>query len=1295
MKTRSWKKLSIILGILVVVGILIVLITPKIVDLNHYKGLIVAEVAKAVGGQVKLGRISWGITHRIWLEIDGFSIINASAFAGDVKLTRLYISISIPPLLNKKVVVQNLQIESSEVKLRLEPETKDTVPTADGTKFAGVHLPVGIEIQQMAVAIKRFELVDALTLPGQTLVHVFSNVDLAVTNVAPEEVMAFNLSLRDKAPSGIGSLKAQGTFSGLTKILTLEHPDLKLKAALNMLHVDAIKPYLKNKRLRNQLAGSISMEVNYEGDMGQNLRAQGAIDLSQLTYTNFSLWDTALPGQNTTVTFKINLDPQNLTAEKIALTLGTLSLDARGVLHSWNKAPVIKNAEFSSDLPLVDLIPLIPWKQLGENAAVIRPILEEGGKVALKKLILPEISLAKLPATLIDLVSEIEMTARIAGVSMQPTPKIPKIQNIEGTVQLANGIAKVQGLTARIASVDLPPIYANITNLLEKPKIDAKINGRLKLDAIDDEKFQKLLEKIGLKKVAGAADLDLIVELETARPADFKIRGNIGLKDFQVKTVYTPAFIHGLNAKVAIKPAVVNISRASAIVALPAAATSADGHFTLNIQGRVDDWRRKPSVTLQNVKTSQISLLLLASMVPWEKLGQSAKPVKEILDAGGFIAIEALSLPAIDLSKLPKDPKHLLPRVKLAASVTDITVPRGLSPIRIEGITGRVNLEKNVLVAENVHSRLGAIALPILKIRATDILDHFKITLRAKGPLQVADAGDEQVEKLLLEYGLKSLSVSADIDMSADFDQRKLKDWTANGSLVFNDVRAQTHPAAVVLDGLKGQVIFSREKTINITAQDITARINQAPVRLSGKILSIGSPEMLVSAKAYAGKMDLSHLSELLPALKEMKLEGTLDMDLDMHVPYSAPAKSRLKGTVTIRNAGFQLAASNLAVAKGNLNLELKGNSANIKTLTIQVNDQKVALSGQISNPVEPKIKMLVTSPDLNLDRLLPPDKAAKPSSTPAKGKEDQSAKKPVTGKKTGKAELPSVARKLTADLQVQADRGQYRGLQFKKLKLDLLYKRGVIENYDVNFGIDKGHIAAKGSADMRDPDHIRFTVDPNISALPLETVTQTLGIDNLPLNGPLTLKGQLQGRTGNTSEILGSLNGKLDASLGPGNLNKVGKAGNFIAKLSSMAHISSLFSGRLFKDLSNRGIPFETITTQTSFKKGTLNLNKLHFGSDAMTVDGQGTIDLINQNLNMEALLVPLATVDDALQYIPIVGQALGAVTKIQINVEGPLEDPKIHTAEASNVGKSLETEVNEPKTIFEDVRKGLMKIF
>jgi hypothetical protein len=1291
MKTRGSKKAGILLGAIVLVLIIIALAAPLILDLNRYHGLIVSEVEKAVGGTVKLGRISWGVAHRVWLEVDGFSVVGASAFPGDVKLTRLYTSISIPQLLTKKVVLKNLRLELSEVNFRLQPVAKDIGPSAGGTYPTGVHLPVEIEIQQMAVAIKRLELDDALSLPGQTLMHVFTDVDLTATNIAPAKVMTFNLALRDKAPSGLGSLKAHGTFSGLTKALTLENPDLKLQATLNTLHVDAIKPYLKNSLLENQLAGSISMEVNYEGDLFQNLRAQGAIDLSQITYSNPSLWDTTLPGRNTSVSFQISIDPQNFIAEKIAFKLGTLSMDARGVLHSWKKEQVIKNAEFSFNLPLVDLIPLIPWKQLGENAAVIRPILVRGGIIELTKVVLPEISLTKLPENLASLLPEIEMTAQVAGVSMQPILKIPKIQNIEGTVQLANGIAQVQGLKARIASIDLPPIFARITNLLEKPKIDAIINGRLKLDAIANEKFQKLLENIGLEKVVGAADLDLSVELETARPADFQLQGNIGLKDFQVKTVYTPASLHGLNAKVAIMPAVVNISQVSAIVALPNAAISTDDHFTLKIQGHVDDWRSKPLVTLQNVKTSQISLPLLASMVPWEKLGQSAKPVKEILDAGGFITIDALSLFAIDLSKLPQDLKNLLPRVRLVTSLTDITVPRGLSPTKVEGITGRVNLENNILVAENVHSRLGAIALPILNIRATDVADHFKLAFRAKGPLLVAAADDEQVEKLLLKYGLKALTGSADIDVSAEFDQRRPNDWTVNGAMVLKGVRAETHPETVVMNNLNGAVHFNRDRVITIAAQDLSAQINQAPVKLSGRFINVGEPDMLIETKVHAKQLDLSDMAAFIPSLKAMKPSGNVDMDLDVHIPLATPAKSRLTGTLATRNVGFKITAADLSVESGDTQIVLAGDSATVKIMTLRINEQQIAVSGQLSNPLKPKAILLITSPDLNLDRFLVQKKPKNQKST---GEKDQ-GEKPAIEVKSSKKELPPLARKLTADLQMKAAQGRYRGLQFQKLNLNLRYKHGAIEHYALDFGVDQGRVHTKGTADLRDLGRVTFSVDPKITALQLEKLAPVFGFEKPPISGPMFLTGQLQGHTGNRQKLLTSLAGNLKIEMGPGRVTNAGRAGDLILKIFSMTSIRGIFSGSIVDDLKDQGIPFRKIKSQNTFGKGVMGVKGFQFVSDAMMMTVHGKDNLIEENYDLEIKLEPLRSVGKAIGSIPLIGKTAEDLTEIYLKIKGPYEKPEIRLATEEEIGEAVKSEAKAPGTVIKKVEKGVMKIF
>ncbi len=1268
---------------------------PKLLDPNRYHGLIVSEIETAVGGKVTLGRMSWGITHRIWVEIDGLSIVGASAIPGDVELTRIHGGLSIPQLLFRKLVFNDVRLESSETRFRLEPTIEETGSSGGGTESADAPLPFEIEIQKLVVAINRLEVDDALSLPGQKQTHVFGDVELTATDLAPGRVMAFDLSLQGKSPSGLGALKARGTFSGLSKALTLDDPNLKLKATLSTLHIDAIKPYLTGIPPHTRLGGTISTTVNYQGDLGPNMRAQGVIDLTQLTYSDPELWDSALPGRETTVTYQIILDPNALTAESINVTLGKLSLDARGVLHSWKKDPVIQGAELSSSLPLDDVAHLIPWQRMGKNADTLRATLDKGGQVSIRKLTLPDLSFSRFPSTVAELVPKIEIAADLVGVSVQPTPDMPEIQNVEGTAHLANGIVEIRGLKGRIASVDLPPISGKIVNLLGELRIEAKISGPLALDAGADEEFRSLLENIGLDRVVGAADLDLSIGLDTTKPEDFQLQGKVGLKDFLVKSSYTPALVTGLNAEVVIDPALVTVSRASAIVGLSHSATSQDDHFKVDIQGQIDDWRGEPTVALQNFKTSRVSLPLMASMIPWKELGQSAALIKEILVAGGDISIDASSFPAVELSMLSKDPKHLLPRLNLSASLIGLTVPRGLSPTRIEGITGRVDLENDVLVAENLNYKIGPFALPVLNIRATGITDQLKLSLRAKGPLEVAADGEKEIEKLLLKHGLKHLSVSGTIDMSAEFDQHKPEQWTADGSLVLHAAHLQTRPAAVTVDDVKGKLSFSRAKNMNLTAQNVSARINRAPIRLSGSVLGIGSPGLLVSGTLFTRRLDLSHLAELLPELKSMKPAGIVDMDVELHVPFSAPKETRLKGTLTARDGGFRVTSSNLEVAKGNLNLQLVGNRANIEAMTMQINDQEIALSGHVANPQEPRVEISVTSPNLNLDRLLSFDEATKSSMTASKSEDNQGIEKSATDKKSGKEELPPMAKKLTADLHVKADRGQYKGLQFEQLKMDVSYKRGVVERYEITAKVDEGQVATKGSADLRNLDRIGFTANPNISALPLDVVAPILGIDNLPIIGPLTLRGPLRGHTGSTKDMLESLDGTLIASLGPGILNNAGKAGDIIAKLSAMASIESLFSGRLFKDLTNQGIPFETLNATASFGKGTLSLNNLHFSSDAMTVDGHGRIDLLKEVMKIEVILVPLATIDKALEFVPIVGKELEDVTKVHIDVVGPLDDPEIHTAEVKSISKDIESEIRKPMTILEDVGKELKEIF
>ena len=119
---------------------------------------------------MRIGDISWGILKGLWLEVDGFEITGASAFPMDFKLSRIYADVSILPLIKKKIVLNQLRLESPDVQLRLQPgpqeATQEKKPPAAGAKSAGIALP--IEIEEVLVTNGRVRLEDSLTLPGKT-----------------------------------------------------------------------------------------------------------------------------------------------------------------------------------------------------------------------------------------------------------------------------------------------------------------------------------------------------------------------------------------------------------------------------------------------------------------------------------------------------------------------------------------------------------------------------------------------------------------------------------------------------------------------------------------------------------------------------------------------------------------------------------------------------------------------------------------------------------------------------------------------------------------------------------------------------------------------------------------------------------------------------------------------------------------------------------------------------------------------------------------------------------------------
>ncbi|MBP1741739.1 MAG: hypothetical protein H6Q48_4032, partial [Deltaproteobacteria bacterium] len=464
-----------------------------------------------------------------------------------------------------------------------------------------------------------------------------------------------------------------------------------------------------------------------------------------------------------------------------------------------------------------------------------------------------------------------------------------------------------------------------------------------------------------------------------------------------------------------------------------------------------------------------------------------------------------------------------------------------------------------------------------------------------------------------------------------------------------------------------------------ITAENVRGRINQAPVQLSGKIMGVGTSNLVIDVTANAKHLNLAYLRELSPGLKKLNLAGTVDMDLDIYLPYAAPKKSRLNGMLATRNLSFQLA--HMTVEKGDSQFNLTANTAIIKKAQAQVNGTLLAVTGQIANPLEPDIRLLVASPDLNLDRLIPLANEEKSGEKPS---QEKGAHAP---EKHAKTEWPPVVLKTAAHVQVGADAGRYKGIKFQNLKLDADYDRGVIKKGDLSFGMEGGQVSLTGSGDIQDPERVTFTVGPNITSMKLESMAALLGVPEVSVSGPISLSGQLQGRARGSDDLLAGLHGNLDAQIGPGKLAKIGRGGDFLARVLSLTSIRGILTGSVFENFAGNGLPFQTIIAKTTFNNGNMDLTNFRFESNAMSINAQGRVDLLEGQMDVGARLKPLGMVSTAMGGVPLVGKVAASFTEIYFNLSGSLDDPRVRIIPGQGVAYAVEDQAKGVGSVFKGV--------
>ncbi|KTS25977.1 outer membrane assembly protein AsmA [Pantoea stewartii] len=286
-------------------------------------------------------------------------------------------------------------------------------------------------------------------------------------------------------------------------------------------------------------------------------------------------------------------------------------------------------------------------------------------------------------------------------------------------------------------------------------------------------------------------------------------------------------------------------------------------------------------------------------------------------------------------------------------------------------------------------------------------------------------------------------------------------------------------------------------------------------------------------------------------------------------------------------------------------NWDLDKNRFDVSNLKLTANDS--VLSGRAEGELTPpqKLALDLHASALNMDNLLFISTLTQQLS----GQNSQIAPAPVIADQPEPTNADSPLNDIDLDLSLQADSAVWRGLNLTKLSLKAVNQQGLITFSTLSGNVGQGSFSVPGSIDIRQPvTQVAFT--PVLNQIAIQPLLKALALPP-SLQGTLSLKGELSGENLTLADAKRSWQGKADIQAHDLKLAQL--------DLQQMVRSAvARVSDRVSSDSQASGQGIEQMSGQLAMKNGLLTLSHLDGGGKALTLRGEGRINLVQQQLDV-----------------------------------------------------------------------------
>jgi len=471
-----------------------------------------------------------------------------------------------------------------------------------------------------------------------------------------------------------------------------------------------------------------------------------------------------------------------------------------------------------------------------------------------------------------------------------------------------------------------------------------------------------------------------------------------------------------------------------------------------------------------------------------------------------------------------------------------------------------------------------------------------------KGTLKLDEVSLSGAQKFLNSQALAG--TDAVITGSGDFSNEN-SIMAAKGSLKLDDAVVQGvkvgHTISADFD------VSNNLKTDTIDIKKCALKLGSTSLEAQGTLAQYDSASATIDASLQTTNADLG---ELLNIANVYGMSATSGMSgsgkITLNVHATGPLKNaQLSGSGALQNATLKTASLTQPLRIRSANLQFAQNAMNITNLAASLGSTNASGSLSVANFAAPRLTFA-----LNIDKLNVTELEKITSGSPPQKRAGASWSLVPAAEAAPAAGQPSFLESATGNGTIAVGNITYEQTVLTNVHSNVMLNHGVIQLNPLTSQIYGGQESGSVTVDTR-PTPMTYAVNAKLTRVDANQLLSSISSVKNTLYGTLAATTNITFATPASGDVVQTLNGTMTMNLAngkimkldlPGELSKIGKFGGVTPKgYTAISQMSGTFN----------------------IRNGVADTNDMKAALDIGSMAATGTINLVNQDLNMHVTAV------------------------------------------------------------------------